>query len=96
MGLLQLSCVLDMCDAQVQQVQMGSNVVEFNVRNITIKSKSQDKVMAVGEKGINVFVSIHSYHSTRGPLSKALGSARGSCEGVRFGLHLCSEMSLIS
>lgn len=54
-----LSCVLDMCYAQVQQVQMGSKVVEFNIRNIPVKS--QDQVIAVAEKGINVFMSVHKF-----------------------------------
>lgn len=31
MGLLEPSCILDMRDAQVQQVQVGSNIVEFNI-----------------------------------------------------------------
>ena len=58
MGLLKLSCVLDMRYAQVQEVQMGSYVVEFNIRNFTVKP--QDKIMSVCEKGINLFVTIHS------------------------------------
>ena len=59
MGLLKPSSVLDMCYAQVQQVQMGSNVVELNIRHIPVKS--QDEVIAVGKEGINVFVSIHKF-----------------------------------
>lgn len=58
MGLLKLSSVLDMCYAQVQKVEMGSYIVEFNIRNITVKSQHQ--VIAVGEKGINLFMTIHS------------------------------------
>ena len=38
---------------------MGSNVVELNIRHIPVKS--QDKVIAVGKKGINVFVSVHNF-----------------------------------
>ena len=37
---------------------MGSYIVEFNIRNITVKS--QDQVIAVGKKGINLFLTIHS------------------------------------
>ena len=59
MGLLKPSSVLDICYAQVQQVQMGSNVVELNIRHIPVKS--QDEVIAVGKKGINVFVSVHNF-----------------------------------
>ena len=68
MGLLKPSSVLDMCYAQVQQVQMGSNVVKLNIRHIPVKS--QDEVIAVGKKGINVLVSVHNFsllveHSVR-------------------------------
>ena len=41
------------------RVQMGSNVVELNIRHILVKS--QDEVIAVGKKGINVFVSVHNF-----------------------------------
>ena len=75
MGLLKSASVLDICDAQVQHVEMGSNVVEFDVRNITVEPKDQG--IAVDEKSINVVVSIHSSKGTRARFNKTLGSARG-------------------
>ena len=58
MGMLHRSCSLDGCYAEVQEVEVGSNIVQFNIRNIPVKS--HDQLLAVSEKGLNIFMSIHN------------------------------------
>ena len=78
MGLLNLSCVLDSCYTEVEEMQVGSNAVEFNVRDIAIKS--QDQLLAMSEKGLNILLSSHTVQRTRPRVNKILGSAPDWCE----------------